>query len=256
MSIEVSKADGIATVLLNRPEKHNALSEEMYHGIAHTFTELNEDDAVRVIVFTGAGKSFCAGGDVGKMGQYDVVAGRKRSKGHQNTIKAIHQCEKPVIAAVRGACAGLGVGLALACDMVIASETAYMMMAFKRVGIPPDGGAIYFLTQHLGIQRAKEIVYTARRIPAAEARELGLVTKVVPDAELEAAALALAREIADSATYALRLAKRMFQYMYVPTLEMLLEMEGLAIAGARLTHDHKEGREAFMEKRPPKFLGR
>jgi 2-(1,2-epoxy-1,2-dihydrophenyl)acetyl-CoA isomerase len=256
MSIEISKADGIATVLLNRPEKLNALSEAMYHDIADAFHELGEDDDVRAILFTGAGKAFCAGGDVGGMGQYDVVAGRKRSQGHHRTVKSIHQCEKPVIAAVRGACAGIGVGLALACDMVIASETAYLMMAFKRVGIPPDGGAIFFLTQHLGIQRAKEIVYTARRIPAAEAKEIGLVTRVVPDAELESEALALARELAESATYALRLAKRMFQSMYVPTLEMLLEMEGLAIAGARLTHDHKEGRAAFLEKRPPKFLGR
>ena len=109
---------------------------------------------------------------------------------------------------------------------------------------------------NLGIARAKEIAYTARRGPAREAWEMGLVTKVVPDDRLEAEAQALARDLASSATYALRLAKRMFHAMYVPTLEMLLETENLAISGARLTHDHKEGVDAFREKRPPKFLGK
>jgi 2-(1,2-epoxy-1,2-dihydrophenyl)acetyl-CoA isomerase len=129
-------------------------------------------------------------------------------------------------------------------------------MAFKNVGIPPDGGAIYFLTQHLGLARAKEIVYSARKLPAAEAKDMGLISKVVPDDQLEAASLALAREIAGSATYALTLAKRMFQYMYVPTLEQLLELEVLAICGARMTHDHVEGVTAFKEKRKPQFKGK
>ena len=143
----------------------------------------------------------------------------------------------------------------LACDIIVASDSAYFLAAFKKVGIPPDGGAIFFLTQYLGIARAKEIVYTARKVPAQEAREIGLVTKVVADDALETAARALALELASSATYALRLAKRMFQSMYVPTLEMLLETENLAVCGARLTHDHKEGVAAFKEKRPPKFRG-
>jgi 2-(1,2-epoxy-1,2-dihydrophenyl)acetyl-CoA isomerase len=256
MSIDVSIEDGVATVLMNRPDKLNALSAEMYHGLADQFTALNDNDAVRAIVLTGAGRAFCAGGDVGSMASYDIVAGRKRSKGHQKTIIALHNCEKPVIAAVRGPAAGIGASLALACDLVVASETAYLLMAFKNVGIPPDGGAIFLLTQHLGIARAKELVYTARRLPAPEAKEMGLVARLVPDAELESAAQALAREIADSATYALRLAKKMFQSMYSPTLEQLLEMENMAIAGARLTHDHAEGVAAFKEKRKPKFQGR
>jgi 2-(1,2-epoxy-1,2-dihydrophenyl)acetyl-CoA isomerase len=129
-------------------------------------------------------------------------------------------------------------------------------MAFKNVGIPPDGGAIYFLAQHLGIAKAKELVYTARRLPAIEAKELGIVMKVVADDRLETEAQALARELAASATYALTLAKKMFQFMYAPTLEQLLEIENLAVGGARLTHDHQEGVAAFKEKRPPKFEGR
>jgi 2-(1,2-epoxy-1,2-dihydrophenyl)acetyl-CoA isomerase len=256
MSIQVTQAGGIATVTLNRPDKLNALSEEMYHGIAERFVELDADDAVRAIVLTGAGRAFCAGGDVGSMGGYDVVTGRKRSQKHKRTVVNVYNTEKPVIAAVRGPAAGIGFSLALACDLIIASESAYFLAAFKKVGIPPDGGAIFFLTQYLGIARAKEIVYTARKVPAQEAREIGLVTKVVPDDALESEARALALELASSATYALRLAKRMFHSMYVPTLEMLLETENLAVCGARLTHDHKEGVDAFREKRPPKFKGR
>jgi 2-(1,2-epoxy-1,2-dihydrophenyl)acetyl-CoA isomerase len=256
MSILVTKQDGVATLLLNRPDKLNALSEEMYHGIADHCAALDADDEVRAIILTGAGRAFCAGGDVGSMGGYDVVTGRKRSQKHRRTVVNLYNVEKPVIAAVRGPAAGIGFSLALASDLIVASESAYFLAAFKNVGIPPDGGAVFFLTQYLGIARAKEIAYTARRIPAQEAKEMGLVTKVVPDDRLEQEALALARDLASSATYALRLAKRMFQSMYVPTLEMLLEMENLAVCGARLTHDHKEGVEAFKARRQPKFLGK
>ncbi len=256
MSITVTKNNGIATVLLDRADKLNALSGEMYHDLADAFLSLENDDEARCVVVTGAGRAFCAGGDVGSMGDFDVVSGRKRSQGHHQMIKALHNLEKPVIASVRGPAAGIGASIALACDLIIASETAYLLMAFKDVGIPPDGGAIFLLTQHLGIARAKELVYTARKLPAAEAKEMGLVVKVVPDGELEAATQALAAEIASSATYALRLAKKMFQSMYTPTLETLLELENTAVCGARLTHDHKEGIAAFKEKRKAKFEGR
>ncbi len=256
MSIKITHDEGIATVLLDRADKLNALSGEMYQELADAFTALNNDDSVRVVLLTGAGRAFCAGGDVGSMSNFDVVSGRKRSKGHHRMILALHHLEKPVIAAVRGPAAGIGASLALASDLIIASETAYLLMAFKNVGIPPDGGAIFFLTQHLGLARAKEIVYSARKLPAAEAKDMGLISKVVPDDQLEAASLALAREIAGSATYALTLAKRMFQFMYVPTLEQLLELEVLAIGGARMTHDHVEGVTAFKEKRKPQFKGK
>jgi 2-(1,2-epoxy-1,2-dihydrophenyl)acetyl-CoA isomerase len=256
MGIKVSRENGVATVLLDRPEKLNALSGEMYHELAECFAELGRDDEARVVVLTGAGRAFCAGGDVGSMGGHDIVAGRKRSRGHHRMIVNLHNLEKPVIAAVRGPAAGIGASLALACDLIIASDTAYFLMAFKNVGLPPDGGAVFFLTQHLGIARAKELVYSARRLPAAEARDMGIVMKVVPDAQLETEVRALAQELATSATYALTLAKRMFQSMYAPTLEQLLELEILAVGGARLTHDHEEGIAAFRDKRKPRFKGR
>jgi 2-(1,2-epoxy-1,2-dihydrophenyl)acetyl-CoA isomerase len=256
MDIQITRDNGIATVLLNRPDKLNALSGEMYHELADCFEQLGADDAVRAVVLTGSGRAFCAGGDVSSMGNYDVVSGRKRSRGHHRTIINLHNLEKPVIAAVRGPAAGIGASLALASDLIIASDTAYLLMAFKNVGIPPDGGAVFFLTQYVGVARAKELVYTARKLPAQEAREMGIVMKVVPDDKLESEAQALARELASSATYSLTLAKNMFQSMYTPTLEQLLEMEILAVCGARLTHDHKEGIAAFKEKRKPRFTGR
>jgi 2-(1,2-epoxy-1,2-dihydrophenyl)acetyl-CoA isomerase len=256
MDIQITRDNGIATVLLNRPDKLNALSGEMYHELADCFEQLGADDAVRAVVLTGSGRAFCAGGDVSSMGNYDVVSGRKRSRGHHRTIINLHNLEKPVIAAVRGPAAGIGASLALASDLIIASDTAYLLMAFKNVGIPPDGGAVFFLTQYVGVARAKELVYTARKLPAQEAREMGIVMKVVPDDKLESETQALARELASSATYSLTLAKKMFQSMYTPTLEQLLEMEILAVCGARLTHDHKEGIAAFKEKRKPRFTGR
>lgn len=256
MSIQVTKDSGVATVLLNRADKLNAMSAEMYHDLAHHFTEFNFDDEVRAVIVIGAGRAFCSGGDVGTMGSRDVLSGRKRSKGHHQMPIALHNLEKPVIAAVRGPAAGIGFSLALACDLIIASETAYFLAAFKNVGIPPDGGAVFFLTQHLGIARAKEIAYTARRVPAQEAKEMGFVMKVVPDDKLEAETQAFARDLADSATYALRLAKKMFQSMYVPTLDALLELEAMALGQARTTHDHEEGVAAFKEKRAPRFKGR
>jgi 2-(1,2-epoxy-1,2-dihydrophenyl)acetyl-CoA isomerase len=255
-SIEFTRENGIATVLINRPEKLNALSAEMYHDLANIFAGLNADDQVRAVVLTGAGRAFCAGGDVGSMGNHDVVAGRKRSRGHHRAIVNLFNLDKPVIAAVRGPAAGIGVSLALACDLVIASETAYLLMAFKNVGIPPDGGAVFLLTRNLGAARARELVYTARRVPAQEAKDMGIVMKVVPDDRLEAEAQALARDFANSATFALTVAKKMFQSMCVPALEQLLETEILAVSGARLTHDHKEGVAAVREKRKPKFRDR
>jgi 2-(1,2-epoxy-1,2-dihydrophenyl)acetyl-CoA isomerase len=257
MSVELAKRDGIATVTLNRPDKLNALTDEMYVQLIDMFTELTADDAVRAVVMTGKGRGFCSGSDVGGMLKSDMVEGRRRlQQRHHRMIRSIAYLEKPVIAAVRGPVAGIGFSIALACDLIVASETARFSQIFKNIGLIPDGGSVFFLTQYLGIARAKELVYTARMLPAQEAKEWGIVSRVVPDGELETAATGLAAELANSATFALGLAKKMFQAMYVPTLETLLETENLSQSLARLTEDHREGVTAFRDKRKPKFTGR
>ena len=256
MNVRYEKEGAIGVLTLDRPERLNAMADPMWDALYEHLGKIAVDDAIRAVILTGAGRAFCSGGDVTGMAKSDIVSGRARSQRRHRTVQALYNLEKPVIAAVRGAVYGIGNALALACDLIIASDTAKFSMAFKKVGLVPDGGAIFFLTQYLGIARAKDLVYTARVVPADEALELGLVMRVVPDDTLDSEARALAKDMAESATYALALAKKMFQSMFVPTLEQLLEMETLASGAVRLTHDHKEGVDAFKEKRPPKFLGK
>lgn len=256
MNVRFEKDGAVATLTLDRPDRLNAMADPMWDALHEHVGRIAVDDGVRAVVLTGAGRAFCSGGDVTGMAQSDIVSGRARSQRRHRAILALYNLDKPVIAAVRGPVYGIGNALALACDLVVASETAKFSMAFKKVGVVPDGGAIFFLTQQLGISRAKELVYTARVVPADEALRLGLVARVVPDDKLEAEAHGLAKELAESATYALALAKKMFHSMHVPTLEQLMEIETLASGIVRLTHDHREGVAAFKEKRPPRFEGR
>jgi len=255
MTVRLEIDNGVATLTLDRPEKLNAMAEPMWDALYAHLGAIAANESIRAVILTGAGRAFCSGGDIDGMAKSDIVSGRARSKRRHRVVSALYSLEKPVIAAVRGPVYGIGNALALACDLVIASDTAKFSMAFKNVGVVPDGGALFFLTQLLGIAKAKELVYTARRVSAQEAVDLGIAMRVVPDDKLEAETRALARELAESATYALALAKKMFHAMAVPTLEQLMEIETLASGIARLTHDHKEGVAAFKEKRPPKFLG-
>jgi 2-(1,2-epoxy-1,2-dihydrophenyl)acetyl-CoA isomerase len=256
MSVRLDKDGSIAVLTLDRPDRLNAMNDPMWEALYEHLGQIATDDEIRAVILTGAGRAFCSGGDVTAMRRSDLVSGRTRSRLRHRAVLALYNLEKPVIAAVRGPVYGIGNALALACDLVVASDTTKFSMAFKKVGVVPDGGVVFFLTQYLGIARARDLVYTARVVSAEEAMKLGLVVRLVPDDELEAQARALAQELAESATYALALAKKMFHCMYVPTLEQLLEMETLASGLARLTHDHQEGVDAFKEKRPPKFLGR
>jgi len=256
MNVRLEKDGALAILTLDRPDRLNAMADPMWDALHGHLMTIAADDAIRAVILTGAGRAFCSGGDVTGMAKSDILSGRARSQRRHRTVLALYNLEKPVIAAVRGAVYGIGNALALACDIVVASDTTKFSMAFKKVGVVPDGGAIFFLTQNLGVARAKELVYTARVVPASEALALGLVARVVANDKLEIETRALATELAESATYALALAKKMFHSMYVPTLEQLMELETLASGAARLTHDHKEGVEAFKEKRPPRFQGR
>ena len=255
MTARYQNSDGLAIITLDRPEKLNALTVDMREALASHFETAGRDPAVRAVLLTATGKAFCASGDVNKMGDFTPASGRELLRLAHRMVRNLANIEKPVVAGVRGAVAGIGWSMAMACDAVIASETAKFTQVFRHVGVVPDGGAIYFLTQHLGLLRAKELTMSGRRIDAGEAHALGLVNRVVPDDELDAAALAYARELANGPTFALGAAKKLFKQMYQPTLEAYLDAEAWAQGLTLMTEDHKEGVKAFFEKRKPEFRG-
>lgn len=253
--IEIRRNGAIGTVMLNRPERMNALVVEMREGIASAFEEFATDDGIRAVILTAAGPAFCASGDVSKMGAFTPASAKKQLKLAHRMVLSVANIEKPVVAAVRGAVAGIGWSLALASDIVVASRTAKFTQVFKKVGVVPDGGAIYFLTQTLGVLRAKELVYSARTMLAEEAFALGLVTKLVDDEALESEAEKIAAELAAGPTFAFGNAKKMFKAMGQPTLEAFLDLELWAQGLTLLSDDHKEGAAAFLQKRKTQFSG-
>ena len=255
MTTRYEVIDAVGVVTLDRPEKHNALTVEMREALGTAFETAARDASVRAVLLRASGPTFCASGDVGKMGEFTPTSGRELLKLAHRMVRNLANIEKPVVAAVRGPVAGIGWSMALACDAVIASETTKFSMVFRHVGLAPDGGAVYFLTQHLGLLRAKELVYSGRRVDAQEALALGLVNRVVADDVLDDIAFDHARELASGPTFALGVTKKMFKLMYQPDLETLLDAEAWAQGLALLTDDHKEGVQAFFDKRRPQFKG-
>ena len=255
MHLDFLREGAVATVRLNRPDALNALSEPMKDEMGALFAELARDANVRAVVLCAAGPAFCASGDITTMGNFTVASALDRLKRAHRMIINLAAIEKPVVAAVQGAVAGIGWSMAMACDQILATENAYFSQVFKNVGLAPDGGAIYFLTQNLGVLRAKELVLSGRRLSAREALGLGLVSRVVPDGEQEQHARALAEDLAHGPTLAFGFGKKMFKQTIVPTLETFLDAEAWAQGNALMTDDHREGVRAFVEKRKPVFKG-
>lgn len=257
MTVELTIEDGVATVTLNRPEKLNALTMQMRQQLGQHFAALRFNDEVRAIVVTGEGRAFCTGADVGRMERGGLKSERQRLQGNSHAfLRTLHAIEKPVIAAVRGPTVGIGWSIALACDLVVASETARFSQIFRRIGLAPDGGAIWFLTRRIGLARAKELVFTARFVEAAEALALGLVNHVVADAELMPKTRELAADLASGPTFAFGLAKKLFHMASGPSYEDFLDYEAFVQPQLDQTEDHREGVAAFREKRRPNFVGR
>lgn len=252
-------ADGVATVTLNVPASLNAFSTRMQGELATLIAHIAQDDAVRAVVLTGAGRAFCAGGDMREMeAAADPVPLAGRNKLHRmltTVLMPLVRLEKPVIAAVNGVAVGAGMNLALAADITLVSETATFSQAFVKVGLVPDTGGLYLLTRLIGLNRAKEICFTGRMLSAREALELGLVNRVLPADALMRAALELAGELARGATAAIGLTKSLLNLAHTATLEEMAEFESYALAVVLSTHDHREGIRAFREKRAPQFRG-
>jgi 2-(1,2-epoxy-1,2-dihydrophenyl)acetyl-CoA isomerase len=253
--------DGIATLTLNRPERLNALGDTLREDLHGAVTRASDDALVRVIVVTGAGKGFCAGGDVKAMNERREQGAprpimEKVAPGRDQTVLALRDAPKPVIAAVNGAAAGAGMNLALACDIRLASTAAKFAQAFVKRGLHPDWGGTYFLPRVVGVAKAAELIWTGEIIDADEALRLGIVSAVHPHDELMAATHALARKIAAGPPIAIRLAKRAIYHNLEADLRQALEFETFAQNICFDTDDAKEGIRAFVEKRSPSFEGR
>jgi 2-(1,2-epoxy-1,2-dihydrophenyl)acetyl-CoA isomerase len=255
MTVRIERHGAVAHVILARPERLNALTPEMMELLSDATLTLQKDREVRAVLLRGEGRAFCAGADVGTMRSLDVLSGRQRIQRAHRVITGLANLDKPIIAAVRGATVGVGWSLALACDLILASDNAKFSLVFKKIGLAPDGAAAYFLTQYIGVLRARELMMSARMVPAEEGRQLGMVNEVVPDDLLDARAVALAEELAESATFALAVGKRMFRNAMQPSLEAFLDYEAQAQNLVLHSDDRKEGVAAFMERRKPKFVG-
>ena len=243
---------GVATITLDVPDKLNRVSIAARPQLAALFEELGLDADVRAVVLRGAGPAFSAGGD---------VAGFLRASPFELSklawnVAAPERCPKPVVAALHGYVFGVGLELALACDFRLAAEGTELALPEIKLGMIPGSGGTQRLARLIGLGRAKDMIMRGRRIGAAEALRLGLVTEVVPEAELDAAVARLVEELGALSPLALRTAKQVLNAAYDGPLELGLELEGLAYGVLRTSHDFREGVEAFLEKRPPKFEGR
>ncbi|MFD7100928.1 enoyl-CoA hydratase/isomerase family protein [Streptomyces xanthophaeus] len=252
--------NGVSWITLNRPEAMNAVTWDQRERVIALLAEASADPAVRAVVITATGKGFCAGADLrGAPASGERVAGdvaRMIRLGAQRLITAVLDCEKPVLAAVNGTAAGIGAHLALACDLVIAAEPARFIEVFVRRGLVPDGGGAYLLPRLVGPQKAKELMFFGDAVPAAEAERLGLVNRVVPAEDLEAAVREWAERLAQGPTRALALAKQLVNASLDGDRAAALAAEATAQEINMTTADANEGVASFVERRTPKYLGR
>lgn len=249
-------SDRIATITMNRPKSLNSMSLDLVEGFIRSLQEAETDSQVRVVVVTGSGRAFSAGGDLKTLDDLHTTEERRQFIVKVGTIvKLIHDMSKPVIAMVNGVAAGAGFNLALACDMAYAADNAKFIQSFVNVGLSPDCGGFYYLAKAVGMAKAKELMLTARPVGAQEAEHLNLVNGVFDQEELEAATMKLAARLAEAAPLAVAMTKKAVND-YSASLEETLTFESLASSSLLGTVDFKEGVTAFAEKRAPRFLGK
>jgi len=258
-TITVEDSGGVRAITLNRPDKLNAFTRDMIDAWTKSLGAAQTDDSVNVIVVTGAGRAFCSGGDVGRMrdGEPSALDGKNTLwEGVHRVPKMLETVDKPVIAMVNGLAVGAGMGMCVMCDMRVAAESARFSTGYVRVGLVPGDGDTYFLPRLVGAAKALELLWTADFIEAPEAHRLGIVQRVVPDAQLKDATYALARQIADGPQVPIRMIKRLVYQSLKLDLRTHLDLVSSHMSIVRQTADHAEGVAAFKEKRPPRFQGR
>jgi len=256
--------NGIATLTMNRPEARNAFTREMMDGLSQALPRLAVDPAVRLVVITGAGNAFCAGGDVKSFAKNAAGAPVTQSfdtkvadlRVRMDVARWLHEMPKPTLAVIPGPAAGAGLSVALACDLRIAADDAKMTTAFSKIGLSGDFGGSYFLNYLVGAAKAREMYFTGQVISGAEAARIGLVNRAVPAAQLPAAAAAWAAELAALPTVAVGYMKRNLNTALRGSLSDVLDAEAIHMIRTFETEDHKGAAVAFVEKRPPSFHGR
>ncbi|MHB8529377.1 MAG: enoyl-CoA hydratase-related protein, partial [Caulobacteraceae bacterium] len=252
-----------------RPEARNALTGPMQAALSEAIPRLAADPAVRVIVLTGAGAAFCAGGDVKGFASREEKPGDGAAGGGFNfeqrvhglraameVVRTLHEAPKPTLAVIPGPAAGAGLSLALACDLRLAAENAKLTTAFSKIGLAGDYGGSYFLSHLVGAAKARELYFTADVIPGSEAERLGIVTKAVPASELDGFAADYARRLAALPTLAVGYMKRNLNAALHMSLAEVLDLEAMHMVRTMTTQDHKDASLAFVEKRAPVFEGR
>ena len=254
-----SVEDGIAVLTLNRPENLNAFSDEIRVGLLEAFARLGADNAIGCIVLTGAGRGFCAGGDVKTMGSRSAKVFEERAAGILQSGRVpmlMHNTAKPIIGMINGVAVGAGLGMAAACDVRVASRSARFGTGFIKIGLSGDWGATWTLTRLVGTAKARELFFTGDMIDADEALRIGLVNKVVDDAELLTTTMAMARRIASMPHVALGYTKRNLAAAETGDFVSCMDIEAFNQARCSQLEDHREAVVAFKEKRRPMFTGR
>ena len=254
---------GVVTLTLNRPEARNALSDDMIRSLDAAFASGERDESVRAYVIRGAGDHFMAGGDVKWLYASRNKPAEERRNDTERMVHPLHlliyrmrRAPQPIIASMRGAVAGFGMSLMLACDLAIAAEDAFFTLAYCHIGLSPDGSATWSLPRSVGTRKAMQLALLGERFPAPEALRLGLVNRLVSPASLDEETVKLAQRLASGPGLAIAHTKRLINASLDHTLETQLQMEGVAVADCMSSEDLKEGVTAFVEKRAARFMGR
>lgn len=257
-SIQFSMNDGVALIKLDRPDMLNSFTVEMGLSVQEALKKCEEDEEIRAVVLTGEGRAFCAGQDLAEAVPKDeplADLGKILDESYNPIIKLLREIEKPVVAAVNGVAAGAGANIALACDIVVASDKASFVQAFSKIGLVPDSGGTYFLPRLIGFQKASALAMLGDKVSAEEAEKLGMIYKVYSESEFDDKVDELAKKLAKMPTRGLALTKKALNLSMNNNLDDQLEVEKQLQIAAGNTNDYKEGVQAFLEKRKPDFKG-